>query len=289
MSILIQSAQNQRVKDLQALLRDGPPKRRSSSSLMEDAAADETIRIAVEGEKLVNEALKSGLVPLEVFVQDGMERLFPFLREHENLLARVPPELLKKISLLETPPKIIGVFRPPDHPTLGQAIRKARTVVVLDRVQDPGNVGSIIRSCEALGANFLVLLRGSCSRFNQKVMRAAMGSWFRLPVYDQILPEELWEILEEQQFSARGADSGGDPIHRVAWPRKTALIFGAEGQGLHKDVAKRCHSMIGIPISPDVESLNVAVSVAICLHERNRSSAREDPKKEQIKHHDRID
>lgn len=235
-----------------------------------ESGEDGSLTVFLEGEKLVGEALRSGARLRGLFVVEGRESAW---REHEALVHVLTPDLMKRLSGIESQaPVAAAVALPPVQP-LSETLSRAKTVVILDRVQDPGNVGTIIRSCEALGADALILLRGSCSRGNMKVLRAAMGSAFRLPVYPLSDPADLLAELGRASFVPLATAMNGRSIWEKPLPVKSALFFGAEGAGLDPALTAGCHETIRIPMQGPVESLNVAASVAICLYERVRSAS----------------
>ena len=221
--------------------------------------------IMVEGEKLINEAIKSGASLRALLVETGSEKKW---NQHDNVLHLLPSKLLSRLSSLETPAREIALIMLKPNEKLPEILLKGRTVVVLDRVQDPGNVGSVLRSSEALGADAVLLLKGTCSRSNPKVLRAAMGSAFRLPVFEGLDPDELLKLLKEYNYSSVGTDVEGKDLSSFKFPKKTALFFGTEGKGLFPEISRNCQAMVAVPMRPDVESLNVAATAAIFLYAR---------------------
>jgi len=238
-----------------------------------EAGEDGSLTVLLEGEKLAREALRSGARLRGLFVVEGHESPW---RDHEALLHLVPPELMKKLSGIGSPAPIAAAVSLPPAPPLSETLARANTLIVLDRVQDPGNVGTIMRSSEALGADALILLRGSCSRGNAKVLRAAMGSAFRLPLHLAPDPTALLADLRTAGFVPLATAMGGRAVWDRPLPPKCALLFGAEGSGLDPTLAAACRDTIRIPMQGPVESLNVAASVAICLYERLRTITRND-------------
>jgi len=223
----------------------------------------------VEGEKLIREGIRSGLQLHTLFIEEGRET------EWEDALevALVTPRLLmKKLSNLENAPTIIGFFIRKTFATLNDVVERYRNLIILDRIQDPGNLGTILRSCEALEADAVILLQGTCSPWNSKAVRAAMGSSFRLPIVSDIDEEILFSRLREHDFCCLAADTRGTQLWGFRFPDKTALFFGTEGAGLSPNITKRCSETLRIPMTDRVESLNVSTSVAICLYERLRSN-----------------
>ncbi len=224
--------------------------------------------ICVEGYKLINEALSSGLEPQRLFIMSPDEshsQNFPA----ENVFL-IGPAIMKELTSLQSPPSAIAFFKPRPEPELSVFLAKARCVVALDRVQDPGNTGTIIRTAEAMGADAVILFKESCSPFNLKVIRAAMGSSFRLPVFADVCPDVFFTIAKTNKFTAICADMNGQCLVDFSFPGKTALVFGQEGKGLSQKILKVCTSKLAIPMQGKVESLNVALATAICLYEWRR-------------------
>lgn len=224
--------------------------------------------LLVEGHKLLDEALKSGARPEMIFVEHPHD-----LREKQNLsniCYLVPRAILRDLSTVQNPAEILAFLNLPSAPTLSEVVAKASMLVILDRLQDPGNLGTIMRTAEAMGVNALILLKGCCSQFNHKVIRAAMGSSFRLPVVADVAAKELFNLLQQHGYATICADMDGEPLPEFAFPARSAVFFGQEGQGLADEILKECKSRLAIPMQGQVESLNVATSTAICLYEWSR-------------------
>jgi TrmH family RNA methyltransferase len=141
---------------------------------------------------------------------------------------------------------------------------------VLDAVQDPGNVGTIIRTAAALGADATVALPGTVDLWNAKVVRSGMGAhfhhlclagtWDDLDTFRRQVPLDLW-----------AADATGEPVSRsTAAPARVAVVVGNEGGGLSSEARERATRLVAIPIAQPVDSLNVAVAAGILLHELSR-------------------
>ncbi|MEO7456199.1 MAG: RNA methyltransferase [Gemmatimonadaceae bacterium] len=139
-------------------------------------------------------------------------------------------------------------------------------VVVLDGVQDPGNVGTILRTAAALGASAVVAMPGTVDLWNAKVVRSGMGANFHLPVLSGTW-EELDLFRERGNVSLWGADAAGAPLHSLTPPPRLALVVGNEGAGLSAAARERIETLAALPIGPAVESLNVAVATGIFLYQ----------------------
>ena len=227
--------------------------------------------IMVEGHKLLGEALKSGAKPEMLFVTSEEA-----LRDKTDLEDRcyiISRGLLRELSTVQTPNEILAYLTPAPSPSLDKLVKKAGMLVILDRLQDPGNIGTIMRTSEAMGASGIILLEGSCNANNHKVIRAAMGSSFRLPIVSNVNTENLFTILNKNGYMTICADMEGTKLPGFKFAEKSALFMGQEGRGLSDYIMNNCKQTVAIPMYGQVESLNVATSTAMCLYEwaRNKS------------------
>ncbi len=225
--------------------------------------------ILVEGEKLVREALQSGAEVRTLFVTGEAAAAWT---DQADRLAIVTPAVMRRLSQLECPPTALAVVIPPPAPDLERVLAAAATLVVLDRVQDPGNLGTILRTAEGFGAGGVLLLRGSCSPGNPKVTRAAMGSSFRVPVLTDLDGADLLPRLRRAGFACLATGVGGEDLRGFPFPPRVALFLGAEGTGLAPALREGCDHRLTIPAPGPVESFNVAIATAVCLYERLRQT-----------------
>jgi TrmH family RNA methyltransferase len=142
-------------------------------------------------------------------------------------------------------------------------------VAMLDAIQDPGNVGTIIRTAWALGAAGVVTLPGTAELLNPKTLRGTMGALFRLPTV-AVTEEAAAAWLENHRVAVVAADALGTPLDAVRFPKPVALVFGNEGAGAQSTVARAATIRVAIPLRPDADSLNVAVAAGILLHGARR-------------------
>ena len=138
-------------------------------------------------------------------------------------------------------------------------------LLVLDAVQDPGNAGTMLRTAAALGAAATLAAPGTVDLWNAKVVRSAMGALFHYPAL-AVTWSELDSLLSSNGIPLWGADAAGQAIETIAPPTSVALVVGNEGAGLSDDARMRCARLVGIPLAPEIESLNVAVAAGILLH-----------------------
>ena len=211
-----------------------------------------------EGEDIVAAALDAGLLPLEALV-DG---------EHPALVERLPaaeavaPNLLADVSALAHPPRVLAVFRRADLPALA-AERTQGARLALWRVADPGNVGTLLRAADALGAAFVALSAGCADPTGPKALRASAGAVFRVP---------LARFEEAAGRRVALVAHGGRPLPDVDLGQAVTLVVGAEREGLPDDVIAACDETATIPLAPRAESLNAAMAGAIALYEWRRQN-----------------
>jgi TrmH family RNA methyltransferase len=242
---------------------------------------------AIEGLRILEEAIRSGLRFSAVFfresAQDRAERLLPQIgAQVETLL--LPDKLFDSLVPSESPQGVAALVRLKEF-SLNDVVESERLqvgpIVVLAGLQDPGNLGTILRSSEAFGCAGVVLGEGTVSPFNSKVVRASAGSVFRLPVVHGQLHgrgksaatklEEVSEKLRAQGVRLIATSSHkGTPLDQSDLKGETAIFFGNEGSGLPRDVMAKMDEFISIPHTEQVESLNAGVAASIVLYEAAR-------------------
>ncbi|MCI0660283.1 MAG: RNA methyltransferase [Acidobacteria bacterium] len=246
---------------------------------------DEPDLIFIEGERLVEECLQSNL---RLFACFHSLQPSPRAQKIISSLAQIGCPLYPSYdAVLETLSDTIntqGLIVLAERPnyTLDQIIsqpeHEALLIVCLDTVQDPGNLGTIIRTAEAAGANGVVALKGSVDPFTPKALRSTMGSAFRLPVVSHVEPDELFEKTQIGGIGivATSADAAV-PYDEFDLRPPLLIIFGNEAHGVRIELLERCEARLRIPLRPPVESLNVAASAAVVLFEvaRQRRIKRE--------------
>ena len=212
-----------------------------------------------EGTKLVEEALKWGAELETLVVAEGTEP--PVHLSERVRLVEVPADVLKSVSTVETPQGMIAICRtpelaPPEELASGRYL-------VLDGVQDPGNVGTVWRTADAFGAEGLVLLPGCAEPFAPKTVRATMGACFRLPVWEMEL-RTLVRLLDRAGLPLYATALRADTTDlRQACLHRAAVVIGSEGRGVSAPVLSACKSTLKIPMRARCESLNAAVAASI--------------------------
>jgi len=236
---------------------------------------------AIEGLRILEEAIRSGLRFSAVFfresTQDRAQRLLPQIgAQVETLL--LPDKLFDSLVPSESPQGVAALVRLKEFSLEGVLERMhVGPIVVLAGLQDPGNLGTILRSSEAFGSAGVVLGEGTVSPFNSKVVRASSGSVFRLPLvhtHGKSASGKLEEVCEK--LRAKGArliatsSHRGRSLHEADLKSAAAIFFRNEGAGLPRDVMAKMDEFISIPHAQQVESLNAGVAASIVLYEAAR-------------------
>ena len=177
----------------------------------------------------------------------------------------VDPAEFGSAAETESPQGVIAIAEVPERSfdDLGDAW--TGVLLVLDAVQDPGNVGTILRTAAAFGAVATVTLPGTVDLWNAKVVRSGMGAHFRHPAFSSTW-SELDTFRQRSGMRLLAADASGEPVAAVERPRRAALVVGNEGSGLSADARARADRVIALPLEPGVESLNVAVATGVLLY-----------------------
>jgi RNA methyltransferase, TrmH family len=180
-------------------------------------------------------------------------------------VTRVTDREFQSAAETESPQGVLAVARIPADRDLSPAPHATFRPLVLDAVQDPGNVGTIIRTAAGLGATAVLTLPGTVDVWNAKVVRSAMGAHFHFSAKG-VAWEELQAMLAATETAMWGADMGGADVATLVAPPRCALVVGNEGSGLSPHVRAALSQVVSLPITPLVESLNVAVATGILLY-----------------------
>jgi RNA methyltransferase, TrmH family len=225
-----------------------------------------------EGIRTVEELLASPLRITGALTCDLIDRtprgavLVAALHGRDVDVVRVSEREFLSASDTENPQGILAVAEQPVH-TLGSAATPDAgpvRLLVLDGIQDPGNVGTLLRTAYALGARATVALPGTVDPWNAKVVRSAVGMQFRHPTIN-CTEAELTAFLTAHEIVLWGADGGGTAVDLLTPPARLALVVGNEGAGLKASVRDACAALVALPMVPGAESLNVAVAAGIAL------------------------
>ncbi|PJF44827.1 MAG: RNA methyltransferase [Phototrophicales bacterium] len=247
---IITSPQNSRVKQVRLLLSSS--KRRRNEQ-----------KIVLEGTRLVQDAIEAGATPDYVLIREDIdseqwEVISYQLKAQQVPILSVEQTLFNTLSDTQNPQGLLAVFPTPElpiptNPTL---------FLIVDHVSDPGNLGTILRSAVAAGVDAILLLSGTVDPYNPKVVRAAMGAHFRIPIL-----RTNWEYIKTLGVQIVGADAQGEQnIFSIDWTKPTALIIGGETYGLSEQAREIADTVTNIPMLGG-ESLNAAMAATVILFE----------------------
>lgn len=240
---------------------------------------DEQNKYLIEGPNLIREAILNRadieLILMSEDFQVGIEG---------GTAVVLPPALFRKLSDTETPQGIIAVVRKKiysehdffftgdsTNPVAVDQKPVPSNIIVLDRLQDPGNIGTILRTADAAGYQGAVLLKGTADIYSSKIVRAAAGSLFRLPVLMTDTAEETIRLLKQHDKKIICTAPGADIYYYEAGLKEdAAVIIGNEGNGVCREFLEGSDCLVKIPMEGTVESLNAAVAAAVLMYESVR-------------------
>ena len=239
---IIKSLENKRIKRL--------------SKLLIKKYRDEADVFLVEGEHLVEEAYKTNTL-VEIFQTED------FSLEYNVPTTLVSAFVLKKLCSSVTPQKVVGVVKKLEEKEIGNKI------LILDDIQDPGNLGTIIRSSVAFGVDTIVVSPKTVDIYNDKVIRASDGMLF----YSNIIKRDIISFIQEihkKGYQILGTKvTGGENVKTIVCLSSFALVMGNEGAGVKEEILSHCDKYLYIPMASTCESLNVGVATSILLYELN--------------------
>ena len=238
--MLITSINNQTIKEL--------------DKLKQKKYRDLEQKFLIEGEHLVEEAEKSGVLEKIILLENS---------EYPSKLEKiyVSKNVMKKLSSLDTPPNIIGVCKMLSRKELG------KKVLLLDDIQDPGNLGTIIRSSVAFNVDSIVMSLNTVDLYNPKVIRSTQGMIFKINLIKDDLGQVIEKLKNENIPIYTTNVNGGENIKNINSTDSYGLIMGNEGNGVKDEISALADRKIYIPMNSKVESLNVSVAASILLYE----------------------
>ena len=246
---------------------------------------DEFKEYIVEGPKMVLEAIEyakvSSIIICEEYLNDAktLDRISKLANKSGVRLEFASSKVFDSISDTKTPQGVIAVAKQNEVPELGKALDKMLkddTIFALDKIQDPGNLGTIIRSLDSAGIKHLILSKDTVDAYNPKVVRSTMGAIFRLKIYT--IEAELSNVLQGLKY--RGAmiiSTSLDTdkyIYDIDFNKKLVIVIGNESQGVSQEIQNLSDYKFKIPMIGKTESLNAAVATSIVAYEKVRRNYR---------------
>lgn len=228
----------------------------------------------LEGIKSVREAVTAGFLPQKLVISERGERqsllkdVLSYLGDTVQIY-RVTDEVMDYMSETDTPQGVIAILALPEEDLSKLLISESSLFVVLDGVQDPGNVGTIIRTADAFGIRAVIMTRGCADFYNSKTLRSSMGSAFHIPVVRDVDTAHLMAYFKEHRVfvAATTLAENSVALPDIKFPRPAALVFGSESRGVSPEIIANSDVLVKIPILGSAESLNVAIASGIVLYE----------------------
>jgi len=251
-------------------------------------------KIFIEGLRLAEEALRSPVVSIEkCFVSSNFgnakrgNELLDELSARKYQIFEVSDNIFTTIADTNNPQGIILIGKKPTEgkSVLERTLQKNFTayvlVILLCEINDPANVGAILRTAEAAGARGVIVSKGSASAFSPKALRSSMGAGFRVPVWESAEINEVLTWSTDQGLLLTAADAKADTLYtKIEWQIPRLLVFGSEAHGLNRELTEKMEEFIHIPMMNGVESLNLSVSCGILLFEAIRQIGEACPNRE---------
>jgi len=265
---MITSSQNKVIKEVKTLSKK---RDRSKKGLF-----------VAEGLRFVQSALEVGadidfiLYSESIFRTDeGLSFVKHLEAEGQYKILEVEEKIMSELSDTQSPQGILAVVKQPKW-EWKNVIKENGFVLILDRLQDPGNLGTIIRTADAAGVDGIVTLKGSVDVFNPKVLRSTMGSIFELPILEGLEWDLVESELKEQGYTVLGTALEDDSVeyNTLNYNKSTAMIIGNEANGIESDILSAVDHKIIIPIVGSAESLNAGVAAAVVMYEVLRQRRR---------------
>lgn len=236
-------------------------------------------RFLIEGIRFVEEAVSSGAaikycLCSEKLYGDRAEKLIKRLKDTGTSVYTLMGSLMDEICDTSTPQGIAAVIEEPVY-DLRSISEDCDFLVIADRIQDPGNLGTIIRTSDAAGAHGVIITQGTVDPYSSKVLRSSMGSIFHVPVINALDSVSFMVEIKKRGFTIYAASlESSEPYYSSKYDHKTAIVIGNEANGVSDSIIECADRLIKIPMPGKAESLNAAVACGILLFEvaRSRSS-----------------
>jgi len=244
------------------------PRFRSLAALHDRKVARTQGKVFIEGLRLCEDAIISGLVPEVILIRSGEEAVaenwkknYPGLSSVEVIV--LSEALFLKLSSTKSPQGMALVVKSPETDSAFPYEEGKSRYIVLEHLQDPGNMGTIIRMADAFGYTAVLFTEDSVDPYNEKVLRASMGSCFHIPLISFADSAKIFDVLKEKGIPSIGGHLRGKDLRSVDLPRSSALWIGNEANGLSELTSSCCDILIKIPMPGRAESLNAASAASI--------------------------
>ena len=222
----------------------------------------------VEGIRAVTDIGKKGFLRAILIRESKRSELEPLVQKDFTISSVyvVQDPIFDKIEHSVNGQGILGVAKKCIN-DLHSFIVEDGLYVALDGVQDPGNLGTIIRTAVAAGAKGIFLLKGTVDPYNEKCVRSTMSALCNIPIFEDITLSEFYDFIKDNSIKTYVTSlDNAKPYHTISYAKRTMVILGNEGNGVSKEIIEMCDQAITIPMYGDIESLNVSIAAALCMY-----------------------
>ena len=222
----------------------------------------------VEGIRAVTDLGKKGFLRAILIRESKRSELEPLVQKDFSISSVyvVQDPIFDKIEHSVNGQGILGIAKKCIN-ELHSFIVEDGLYVALDGVQDPGNLGTIIRTAVAAGAKGIFLLKGTVDPYNEKCVRSTMSTLCNIPIFEDITLSEFYDFIKDNTIKTYVTSlENAKPYHTISYAKRTMVILGNEGNGVSKEIIEMCDQAITIPMYGDIESLNVSIAAALCMY-----------------------
>ena len=222
----------------------------------------------VEGIRAVTDLGKKGFLRAILIRESKRSELEPLVQKDFSISSVyvVQDPIFDKIEHSVNGQGILGIAKKCIN-ELHSFIVEDGLYVALDGVQDPGNLGTIIRTAVAAGAKGIFLLKGTVDPYNEKCVRSTMSALCNIPIFEDITLSEFYDFIKDNTIKTYVTSlENAKPYHTISYAKRTMVILGNEGNGVSKEIIEMCDQAITIPMYGDIESLNVSIAAALCMY-----------------------
>lgn len=238
---------------------------------------DETGQFLIESEKVLLEALRSEWIVKEIYITsknlDLLYRIEDISKNRSTNIYELSEKEFAKISNEKTPTGIAALVNKKSFCLDSFIKQKPDLILVFEEIADPGNLGTILRTADWFGKNFIALSKKSVDMTNPKVIKASMGSIFHLNIIEDIHIVDFIKKFKSAGYEIISTSSKGKDVRKFHFKTKSILIFGNEARGISSDILQLSDQIIGIPSEGKAESLNLSISASIILYEIQRKTS----------------
>jgi len=230
-------------------------------------------RFLIEGTRLVEEALRSDWQVTELYFNSDLSQtecgrnLLALARQKNIETVQIQNQALRKMAETETPQGVIAAVEKKELPLGSLLSRNPDFIVVLENLKDPGNLGTIIRTADALGVKALLVSKDSVELYNPKTVRSTMGSIFHVPIFYPVNLSDVLKVLKKDYRILAAVSQGGVSPHGLEYSQPICLILGGEAFGLSEEIVKLADLKVSVPNFGRAESLNVSVAAGMLMYE----------------------